>query len=102
MWQDAAPPRGLPKPRHGFIVKAMARKPFTPSPRQARAIRAYLGLTQPAFASACSISDSALYDFEKGRRNTSPSVLDAITAHIAVLTKFKKIEVRNGSIILPE
>lgn len=102
MWQDAAPQRGLQKLRHGFIVKAMAKKPFTPSPRQVRAIRAYLGFTQPAFASACSISDSALYDYEKGRRNTSPSVLDAIAAHVAVLVKFKKIEVKGNAIILPE
>lgn len=102
MWQDAAPPRGLQKPRHGFIVKAMAKKPFTPSPRQVRAIRAYLGFTQPAFASACSISDSALYDFENGRRNTSASVMEAIAAHIAVLAKFKKIEVKGNAIILPE
>lgn len=98
MWRGDAPPRGLQKPRHGFIVKAMAKKIHIPSARQVRAIRGYLGLTQPQFAADCSISDSALYDFEKGRRQTSDGVREAIAAHVAAL----KIEVRGDAIILPE
>lgn len=60
-------------------------KPVIPSGRQVRAIRAWLGKTQPAFARECSVSHSALYDFEKGRRATSPGVVEAIAAHVATL-----------------
>ena len=61
----------------------MEKKPFLPSGRQVRAIRAWLDMSQPEFAAACSISASALYDFEKGRRATSPGVLEAIAAYVA-------------------
>lgn len=98
MWQDAAPSRALQKGRNGFTVKHMAKQNHIPSARQVRAIRAYLGLTQPQFAADCSISDSALYDFEKGRRQTSPGVREAIAAHVAAL----KFKVQGNAIILPE
>lgn len=79
-------------------MKPMAKKPYTYSARQVRAIRAYLGLTQPQFAADCSVSASALYDFEKGRRETSPGVRDAITAHVVNLG----FKVQGNAIVLPE
>jgi predicted transcriptional regulator len=71
--------------------------PTTPSPRQLRAIRAWFGIKQPDFARRCSISHSALADYELARRNTSNEVLVAIGIYV------KTLEVKfNGTAIVLE
>lgn len=57
--------------------------PTIPTPRQVRAIRAWLGIKQPDFARQCSISHSALADYELGRRQTSLDVLQAIALRVS-------------------
>lgn len=56
-----------------------------PSARQVRAIRAWMGMLQPDFAKACSVSHSALADYELARRRTSSDVLQAIAMYVATL-----------------
>lgn len=56
-----------------------------PSARQLRAIRAWTGMKQPDFAKACSVSHSALADYELARRRTSSDVLQAIAMYVATL-----------------
>ena len=72
--------------------------PFIPSPRQVRAIRAWLSVKQPDFALACAISHSALADFELGRRETTKEIRLSIARYVATL----KIKFVDDSLILPE
>ena len=72
--------------------------PIIPSARQVRAIRAWLSVKQPDFARSCSISHSALADFELGRRETTKEIRLSIARHVATL----KIKFTDGNMILPE
>lgn len=64
---------------------APAKPLFIPSSRQVRAIRGWLGLKQPDMAKRCSVSLSALADYELGRRRTSQDTLNAIGAFVSTL-----------------
>lgn len=72
--------------------------PKTPSPRQLRAIRAWFGIKQPDFARRCSISHSALADYELARRNTSNEVMVAIGLYVQTL----KVKFNGNAIALEE
>ena len=50
------------------------------TPAQARAARGLLGLTQTGLASAASLGQSTIIDFEKERRVVSPDSVAAIRA----------------------
>ncbi len=71
---------------------------FIPSARQLRALRGWLGVSQQQFATACCVSVSALIDYEKARRRSSPDVLEAIARYVRSLN----ITVRDSSLVLGE
>ena len=73
--------------------------PRTPSSRQVKAIRAWLGQSQPDFAANCSISLSALVDYEKGRRKSAPDTLAAIAMFVATL---KTIKFNGSAVVLAQ
>lgn len=76
----------------------MPKSPFVPSARQLRALRGWLGLSQQEFADGASVSVSALIDYERQRRQSSPDVLEAIARHVQRL----KITVKGSALVLGE
>lgn len=67
-----------------------------PTPRQLRAIRAWVGVRQPDFASRASISVAALADYELGRRQTSENVLLAIALQVSKMA----VRFEDGRLVL--
>lgn len=71
----------------------------TPSARQVRAIRAWLGIPQGEFAKQCKISVSALADFEIGKRATKPETRAAIGLAVK---EIEFVKFNGNSVLLPE
>ena len=69
-----------------------------PSPRQLRAIRAWLDVSQVAFAESCGIGPTTLIGYETGKRLANEASLDMIARQCAKIgVQFS----RAGDLILP-
>lgn len=73
---------------------------FIPSSRQVLAIRMWAGIKQRDFAKLCSVSRTALADYEIAKRQPRSETLKAIAAYIATIegVTFSK----SGKVELPE
>lgn len=69
-----------------------------PSPRQLKAIRAFLDLSREEFAVKGSISKSAIMDYENGSRGTARATLQAI----GLCVKGLEIKFQGDTLTLPE
>jgi DNA-binding transcriptional regulator YiaG len=66
------------------IPKATAHP--VPTSRQVKAIRAWLGLSQGAFAKEAGLALSTIVEYEQGKRRTSPESLAAIALYVSSLS----------------
>ena len=69
-----------------------------PSPRQVKAVRSWLGMSQPEFAKKAGLSLSTIMDYEKEKRRTSTESLAAIGLYLKTL----EVEFVAGAIVLPK